>query len=73
MDKVKKVLLFRIPMSICNFRCSYCYLAQRDEHNQGIQPEMKNTPKQVAAALTQARIGGGGLYEFLCRWRDITH
>lgn len=64
MDKVKKVLLFRIPMSICNFRCSYCYLAQRDEHYQGIQPEMKYTPEQVAAALTQARIGGVAYMNF---------
>ncbi len=29
MDKVKKVILFRIPMSKCNFRCSYCYLARK--------------------------------------------
>lgn len=58
MDKNKKILLFRIPMSICNFRCSYCYLAQRDEHYQGVQPEMKYTPKQVKEALSLKRMGG---------------
>ena len=55
---MKKVLLIHIPMSICNFRCHYCYLAQRDVCYQGIQPEMKYTPEQVAYALRQERIGG---------------
>ena len=31
-------------MSICNFRCHYCYIAQRPVHFQGIQPEMEYTP-----------------------------
>ena len=55
---MKRVLLFTIPMSICNFRCHYCYLAQRDKHYEGIQPQMKYTPKQVALAMSQNRIGG---------------
>jgi organic radical activating enzyme len=58
MDKLKKILLFSIPMSICNFRCHYCYLAQRPEHYQGIQPKMKYTPEQVAKALNKERMGG---------------
>lgn len=28
---MKKIILIGIPMSICNFRCHYCYLSQRDE------------------------------------------
>lgn len=58
MEKIKKILLFRIPMSICNFRCHYCYLAQRPEHYQGIQPQMKYTPEEVAYALRKERVGG---------------
>lgn len=45
-------------MSICNFRCHYCYLAQRPIHYQGIQPEMKYTPEQMARALSVERLGG---------------
>lgn len=45
-------------MSICNFKCSYCYLAQRDDHYQGILPEMKYTPEQVKKALSVKRLGG---------------
>lgn len=58
MDKVKKLILFRIPMSICNLRCHYCYLSQRPAHLEGIQPEMKYTPEQVGHALRAERIGG---------------
>lgn len=58
MDKIKKLVLFRIPMSICNFRCHYCYLSQRPIHFQGNQPQMKYTPDQVAKAMTQGRLGG---------------
>ena len=47
-----------VPLSICNFRCYYCYLAQRAEHYQGIQPEMKYSPEQVARALSPKRLGG---------------
>lgn len=57
-DKVKKLILFRIPMSICNFRCHYCYLAQRPIHFEGVQPEMKYTPEQVAYAIRPERLGG---------------
>ena len=61
---VKKVLLFRIPMSICNFRCHYCYLAQRPVHYQGVQPEMKYSPEQVARALSTERVGGPAFMNF---------
>lgn len=56
--KKKKILLIHIPLSICNFRCHYCYVAQRPVHFQGIQPKMNYTPEQVAVALRQERLGG---------------
>lgn len=58
MDRVKKMLLFRIPMSICNFRCSYCYLSHRDVSYQGEQAKMKYTPQEVAYSLRPERVGG---------------
>lgn len=64
MDEIKKIILVRIPMSICNFRCHYCYLAQRDECYQGIQPQMKYTPEEVARAFTKERIGGIAYFNF---------
>lgn len=64
MDKIKKIILMRIPMSICNFRCHYCYLSQRDESFQGVQPEMKYSPQEVAKALSRERIGGSAYFNF---------
>lgn len=63
-NKVKKIIFFRIPLSICNFRCHYCYLAQRDEHYQGIQPVMKYSPEQVALACSPKRLGGLAYFNF---------
>lgn len=55
---MKKVLLLHVPLSICNFKCHYCYLAQHKDSFQGIQPQMKYSPRQVAYALRQERVGG---------------
>lgn len=55
---IKKLILFRVPMSVCNFRCQYCYLSQRDESFQGEKPPIRYTPEQIAYALRQERVGG---------------
>lgn len=57
-DKIKKILLFAIPVSICNFRCHYCYLSQRETCFQGHHPEMKYSPEEFKAAVSAERIGG---------------
>lgn len=41
---MKKILLFKIPMSICDFRCHYCYIAQRPVHFQGVCNLSLNLP-----------------------------
>lgn len=64
MDTIKKIILFRIPMSICNFRCHYCYLGQRPVHFQGEQPPMAFTPEQVGYAMRKERMGGIAYFNF---------
>ncbi len=64
MDQIKKILLFNIPMSICNFRCSYCYLSQREVCYQNIQPEPQYTPEQIAKACSRKRLGGVAYMNF---------
>lgn len=55
---MKTIFLFAIPMSVCNFRCSYCYLAQRPVHYEGIHPPFEYTPEEVGRALSMERVGG---------------
>ena len=55
---MKKLVFLNVPLSICNLRCHYCYIAQRKECYQGIQPEMKYSPEHVARALSLERLGG---------------
>lgn len=62
---MKKVFLFAIPLSVCNLRCHYCYLAQRPSSYEGVIPEMRFSPEQVAYAVRKERVGGG-CYINLC-------
>ena len=61
-NRIKRVFTLHPPLSICNFRCHYCYLAQRAESYQGIQPQMKYSPEQVTLALSPKRLGGLALF-----------
>ena len=45
-------------MSICNFRCQYCYLTHRSEYYQNKQPNYQYSPEHVAKALSKERLGG---------------
>ena len=58
MDKIKRAILCHIPMSICNLRCRYCYLAQRDECYQGEQIRYRYSPEHIAKAFSLERLGG---------------
>ncbi len=62
---MKKVILFAIPLSVCNLRCHYCYLSQRPSSFEGVIPEMKYSPEQVAYAMREERIGGASYFN-LC-------
>lgn len=64
MDKIKRLILLAVPMSICNFRCSYCYLTHREEYYQNKQIEYRYSPAHVAKALSKERLGGVSLFNF---------
>ena len=64
MDKIKRLILVNVPMSICNLRCSYCYLTHRDEYYQNKQPHYILSPQDVARALSRNRLGGTAYFNF---------
>lgn len=55
---MKKIFLFSVPTSICNFRCSYCYLAQRDSYYEGNMAQFQHSPEEFGHACSMERVGG---------------
>lgn len=64
MDSIKKCILVSVPMSICNLRCHYCYLSQRDECYQNEQIKYQFAPEIVGKAFSQERLGGVCYFNF---------
>ena len=60
MDKIRKCILVRVPTSLCNLRCRYCYISQKKENfaESGVQADLKYTPEQWVKALSKERLGG---------------
>ena len=64
MEKISRIIHFKIPMSICNLRCHYCYLSQRDVCFQGNQPVMEYSPEFFGKAFSRDRLGGTAYFNF---------
>lgn len=45
-------------MSICNLKCRYCYIGQKENFCYGKQINYKYSPEHFAKAISQDRIGG---------------
>ncbi len=58
MDKLKRLVLLQVPMTVCNFQCHYCYLPIRNNFSPGKQIEYQYSPEHVAKALSKERLGG---------------
>lgn len=56
-DKLKGFIEVLIPITVCNFKCHYCYVIQRDNrtNDQGI---VNHTPTEIRNALSINRLGG---------------
>ena len=54
------MILIGVPTSVCNLRCRYCYISQKQENfaETGTQANLQYTPEQWAAALSKKRLGG---------------
>ena len=58
-DNLKCVRFFEclIPVTICNLKCSYCYVIQRNYRNMK-KANMLYSPEHMGQCLTQERLGG---------------
>lgn len=64
MSEMKRMILCVFPMSVCNFRCPYCYLTKRNEAYTGQQTMFKYSPEHVGKAFTKKRLGGVCYFNF---------
>ncbi|MBE6024855.1 MAG: radical SAM protein [Cellulosilyticum sp.] len=57
MGVIKRNIDCHIPITMCNLRCSYCYIAQKEEfYNQ--KPKVYHTIDEERYAFSQERLGG---------------
>ena len=57
MRKIKRFLECYVPISACNFRCSYCYVTQNKWWDRKT-PDMSNVSGNIEKYLTQEKFGG---------------
>lgn len=61
MDQIVKFFECLIPETVCNLRCSYCYVVQRSQNTQ-ILPHLDYPIETIKKALTSERLGGKCLF-----------
>lgn len=56
---MKHAIFRALRMSICSFRCDYCYLLQRESSFAGKQIQWKHSPEEmIRQAFSKERLGG---------------
>lgn len=54
---IKRFFECLIPVTVCNLKCSYCYVIQRNYRNMKLA-KLKYTPEHIGRCLTKERLGG---------------
>jgi len=57
MARIKRFIECLLPVTLCNFQCSYCYVVQEKRRTNKL-PEFKYDVKTIAASLSKKRLGG---------------
>lgn len=58
MNKIKKTITVYVPGNVCNFRCSYCYIADCLKGGQQEYAHFSYSVEHMVAAFRPERIGG---------------
>lgn len=64
MPKIKRFFECMLPVSVCNIKCSYCYLVQQNRRAMKME-DFPCPAEQIVYALRQERVGGTCLFN-LC-------
>lgn len=57
MDRPVRFFECLLPVTVCNLKCHYCYVMQRDNRRMKML-EMKYSPEHIAYSLRKERVGG---------------
>lgn len=57
MEKIKRFIECYVPVTICNLKCSYCYIIQEGRRTEQ-KAIFKYSPEQIGKALSKERLGG---------------
>lgn len=57
MDKIKRLINCPVPITVCNFKCHYCYIGQANDFHAQV-PKLNYSPEFIARALSVERMGG---------------
>lgn len=57
-DKIKRFITCNVPVSACNFRCSYCYLPQKGNAYTGENTSLPYPIEYIAKCFSIERLGG---------------
>lgn len=61
---IKRFFECLIPVTVCNLKCSYCYVIQRNYRNMRLA-ELKYTPEHIGKCLTKERLGGECFFQYV--------
>lgn len=67
---VKRFFECLMPVTVCNLKCSYCYVIQRDYRNMKLA-ELKYTPEHIGKCLTKERLGGSVSFQYVVREKRL--
>lgn len=57
MPKIKRFIECLVPVTVCNLKCSYCYIIQENRRTNKL-PNFKYNYEYIAKALSKERLGG---------------
>lgn len=75
MERIKRFITCNVPVKVCNFRCTYCYLGQYsnvDNYRGGIS-QFVLEPKKIAKSLSPQRLGGICHFNFCASGETMLH
>ena len=63
-DKIRRFICVIVPSTVCNLRCSYCYLQHRCDIKKSEFITFKVSPLEFRKALSLSRLGGTCMINF---------